>query len=130
MAQMHHDLVYIAQRADDPAMTFTGAGMEKVGSVDAAILDIGGAIPWVRWYIDPSNGHILLEKYKGMGQSGPFEGETNLSDWRTADGLTLPYKHENKQNGEATSSAEYKKIELNPQIDPKLFEKPAENASK
>ncbi len=126
LAQMHHDLVYIAQHADDPAFTFTAAGTEKIGDLDAAILDIGGAIPWVRWYIDPKSGHILREKYKGMGQSGPFEGESDLSDWRTADGLTMPYKHQNKQDGKQTSTAEFKKIDLNPTIDPKLFAKPAE----
>ncbi len=129
MSQMHHDLVYVAQHADDPAFTFAAAGTEKIGNVDAAIVDIGGSIPWVRWYVDPSNGHILREKYKGVGQGGPFDGQTELSDWRAADGLTLPYKHENKQNGQATSTAEFKKIELNPKIDPKLFDKPAEPAT-
>jgi zinc protease len=126
LSQLHHDLVYVAQHADDPAFTFTAAGTEKIGDVDAAILDIGGAVPWVRWYIDPKTGYILREKYKAMGQSGPFEGETNLADWRTADGLTMPYKHQNKQDGKETSNAEFKKIELNPPLDPKLFEKPAE----
>jgi zinc protease len=129
MSQMHHDLVYIAQHADDPAFTFTAAGTEKIGDVDAAILDIGGPIPWVRWYIDTKSGHILREKYKAMGQSGPFDGETNLADWRTADGLTMPYKHQNKQNGQETSNAEFKKIELNPAIDPKLFQKPGEDSA-
>ena len=129
LSQLHHDLVYIAQHADDPAFTFTAAGTEKIGDVDAAILDIGGAIPWVRWYIDPKTGYILREKYKAMGQSGPFEGETNLADWRTVDGLTMPYKHQNKQNGQETSNAEFKKIELNPTIDPKIFVKPAESAA-
>ena len=126
LSQLHHDLVYVAQHADDPAFTFTAAGTEKIGDVDAAILDIGGAIPWVRWYIDPKTGYILREKYKAMGQSGPFDGETNLADWRTADGLTMPYKHQNKQDGKETSNAEFKKIELNPTLDPKLFAKPAE----
>ena len=126
LAQLHHDLVYVAQHVDDPAFTFTAAGTEKIGDVDAAILDIGGAIPWVRWYIDPKTGYILREKYKAMGQSGPFDGESNLSDWRTVDGLTMPYKHQNKQNGQETSNAEFKKIELNPPVDPKLFAKPAE----
>ncbi len=126
LAQLHHDLIYIAQHADDPTFTFTAAGTEKIGDVDAAILDIGGAIPWVRWYIDPKTGYILREKYKAMGQSGSFDGESNLSDWRTADGLTMPYKHQNKQNGQETSNAEFKKIELNPTVDPKLFAKPAE----
>jgi hypothetical protein len=127
LSQLHHDLVYVAQHADDPAFTFTSAGTEKIGDIDAAILDIGGAIPWVRWYIDPRTGYILREKYKAMGQSGPFEGETNLADWRTSDGLTMPYKHQNKQDGKETSNAEFKKIEINPTLDPKLFEKPAEN---
>ncbi|MGC1452095.1 MAG: pitrilysin family protein [Candidatus Sulfotelmatobacter sp.] len=126
LSQLHHDLVYVAQHADDPSFTFTAAGTEKIGDVDAAILDIGGAVPWVRWYIDPKTGYILREKYQAMGQSGPFEGETNLADWRTADGLTMPYKHQNKQDGKETSTAEFKKIELNPALDPSLFVKPAE----
>jgi|HubBroStandDraft_1064217.scaffolds.fasta_scaffold00722_8 zinc protease len=129
LAQMHHDLIYVAQHADDPAFTFTAAGTEKIDDIDAAILDIGGAIPWVRWYIDPKTGYILREKYKGLGQSGTFDGETNLADWRTVDGLTMPYKHANKQNGQETSNAEFKKIELNPAVDPKLFAKPAEAAA-
>src|SRR5579863_9929244 len=126
LSQLHHDLIYVAQHANDPSFTFAAAGTEKVGNVDAAILDIGGAIPWIRWYIDPKTGYVLREKYKGVGQAGPFDGESDLSDWRTADGLTMPYKHENKQNGEQTSTAEFTKLELNPQLDPKLFEKPAD----
>ncbi|HET6178926.1 MAG TPA: pitrilysin family protein [Candidatus Sulfotelmatobacter sp.] len=129
LSQLHHDLVYIAQHAEDPTFAFTAAGTEKIGDVDAAILDIGGAIPWVRWYVDPSNGRILREKYKAVGQQGPFEGESDLSDWRTVDGLTMPYIHKNKQNGQETSVGEFKKIDINPQVDPKLFEKPAEKSA-
>jgi hypothetical protein len=126
LAQVHHDPIYVVQHVDDPAFTFTAGGTEKVGDIDAAVLDIGGAIPWVRWYVDPKTGYIVREKYKGMGQTGPFDGETDLSDWRPVDGITLPYTHKNKQNGQETSLVEYKTIELNPPVDPKLFEKPAE----
>ena len=126
LSQLQHDLIYIAQHSDDPTFTFTAAGTEKISDVDAAVLDIDGAVPWVRWYIDPKTGYVLREKYKGVGQAGPFEGETNLADWRSADGLTIPYNHQNKQNGQETSHAELKKFELNPQLDPKLFAKPAE----
>ena len=127
LAQLHHELVYIAQHADDPAFTFNASGTEKIGDVDAAIVDVGGAVPWIRWYVDPKTGHVLREQYKAMGRSGQVDGQTDLSDWRTADGLTMPYQHKNKQNGEDTGSAEYKKIDLNPQLDSKLFEKPSEN---
>ena len=129
MAQIHHDLIYVTQHIDDPAFTFTAAGTEKIGDVDAAIVDIGGAIPWLRWYVDPKTGYILREKYKGIGQVGPYEGETDLSDWRSADGLTLPYMHKNKENGQETSVVEYKKIELNLTVDPKLFDKPTEKTA-
>lgn len=124
--QLHHDLIYIAQHVDDPTFTFTAGGSEKVGDVQATILDIGGAVPWVRWYVDPQTGQILREDYKGIGQSGPFNGQTDLSDWRTVDGITLPYLHKNKQNGQDSSTAEFKKVEFNPTVDPKIFEKPAE----
>ena len=129
LSQVQHDLVYIAQHADDPSFTFTAAGSEKIGDVDAAILDVGGAIPWVRWYIDPKTGYILREKYKAMGRSGPFDGESDLSDWRAIEGVTTPFNHLNKQDGKETSSAKVKKLEFNPQLDPKLFTKPAEQTS-
>ena len=125
-AQLHHDLVYIAQHADDPAFTFYAEGTEKIGDVEAAIVDVGGAIPWVRWYVDPKTGHVLREKYKSLGQSGLVDGESDLSDWHTTDGLTMPYLHKNRQNGQDMGAAEFKKVDLNPALDPKLFDKPAE----
>ncbi len=130
LAQLHHDLVYIAQHVDDPNFSFTAAGTEKIGDVDAAILDVGGAVPWVRWYVDPKTGRILREKYKSNGPSGAVDAETELSDWRTTGGLTLPYHHENKQNGQPTSKSEVQKVEINPAIDAKVFEKPAEEPAK
>jgi hypothetical protein len=36
--------------------------------------------------------------------------------------------HQNKQNGKDSSSVQYTAIQINPQIDPKLFEKPAAEA--
>jgi zinc protease len=129
MAQLHHNLIYLAQHADDLNFTFTNAGMEPIGDVDTEIVDIGGIVPWIRWYIDPKTGYVLREKYTGMGPNGLFNGSTDLSDWRSADGLTLPFTHKNKENNEDTSLVEYKKIEFNPSVDPKLFEKPAEKTS-
>jgi hypothetical protein len=60
-----------------------------------------------------------------MGTSGPFQGETDLSDWKTFDGFSLPTKHVNKQNGQSSSVVVFTEIHFNPEIDPKLFEKPA-----
>jgi len=126
LTQIHHDPVYLAQHVKDPAFTFTAAGTEKIGDVNAVVVDVGGAVPWIRWYVDPKSGRILREAYKGMGQTGPFDGETDLSDWRAADGLTLPYLHQNKQNGKTSSTVQYTAIQVNPAVNPKLFEKPAQ----
>ena len=124
LTQIHHDPVYLAQHVNDPAFTFTAAGTEKIGDVEAGIVDVGGAVPWIRWYVDPKSGHILRESYKGTAQSGPFDGETELGDWRAVGALTLPFLHQNKQNGKDSSTVQFDVIEINPAVDPKLFEKP------
>jgi zinc protease len=126
LTQIHHDPIYLAQHLNDPAITFTATGTEKIGDIEAAVVDVGGAVPSIRWYVDPKTGQILRETYKGMGQSGEFQGETELSDWRTADGLTFPYLHQNKQNGKDSSIVKYTAIQINPTIDPKMFEKPTQ----
>jgi len=124
LTQVRHDPIYLTQHVNDPAITFTAAGTEKIGDVEAVVVDVGGAVPWIRWYVDPKSGRILRESYKGMGQSGPFQGETELSDWRTTDGITVPYSHRNKQDGKDSSKVEYTGVQINPTIDPTLFEKP------
>jgi len=130
LEQVKRDLIYIGQHADDPAFVFAAAGSEKIGDVDAKILEISGEGVNLRWSVDPQSGHVLRETYQTVGRSGPVEGETDLEDWKTADGLTLPYTHKNKQNGEDSSTAQYSAIQLNPAVDPKLFDKPAAETQK
>jgi len=64
-----------------------------------------------------------------LGAGGPVQGETAMEDWKPISGLTLPLQRTNKQNGEQTSAVEYKTLQINPQADPKLFEKPADNSA-
>jgi hypothetical protein len=67
---------------------------------------------------------VLRETYTTVGRSGPVTGETDFADWQTSDGVTLPRARKNKQDGEDSSEAEYKSIQINPTVDAKLFEKP------
>jgi len=64
-----------------------------------------------------------------MSQNGPVAGETDMDGWKTMDGLTIPSVRHNKQNGQDSSTAEYTALELNPKIDPKIFDKPAASVS-
>jgi zinc protease len=124
LEQIRRDLVFIAQHANDPKFIFAAAGSEKIGETDARILDIDADGIAMRWYVDPKSGLILRETYPALGQSGPVEGQTDLSDWKNFDGLTLPAKRANKQNGQDSSIITYVEFKVNPQVDPKLFDRP------
>jgi hypothetical protein len=57
------------------------------------------------------------------------QGETEMDDWKPLSGLNLPLVRRNKQNGQDSSTAQYTALELNPTIDPKLFDRPAEKSA-
>ena len=128
MQQIHRDLIFIGQHLSDPTFTFSAAGTEKLGETQASALDVNGAGVSLRWFVDPQSGRILGETYEGMGPSGPSHNETSFEDWKTVDGLTLPYVRKNKENGQDSSTVQFSKIEINPTIDLQLFEKPATEA--
>jgi hypothetical protein len=126
MEQIKRDPVFIASHSKDPNVFFRAGGTEKVGDIETRIVDVNADGAAVRWYVDPQSGHILKETYRTLGQGGPAQGETDLDDWKPIAGLNLPLLRHNKQNGQDSSTSEYKTIELNPSVDPKSFEKPAE----
>jgi hypothetical protein len=128
LEQIKRDPIFIASHWKDPDVFFHAGGTEKVGDIESRIVDVNAAGAAIRWFVNPSDGHILKETYVTLGRTGPAQGETAMDDWKTVNGLTIPLQRKNKQNGEETSVVEYKKIEINPAFDPKIFEKPAERA--
>jgi len=129
LEQLKRDPIFIAAHWKDPNVFFHSAGTEKVGDIEASIVDVNADGAAIRWFVNPADGHILKETYMTLGAEGPVQGETVMADWKTISGLTLPLQRTNKQNGEETSAVEYKNLEINPHADPKLFEKPAENSA-
>ena len=125
LEQIHRDIIYVAQHVDDPAFSFTAEGTDKSGSEETAIVDVSGPDVTLRWFVDPQSGKIVRETYKAMGQSGLVDTETDFSEWKDVQGLNLPLHRENKQGGQGSSTVQYSKIEVNPTVDPKIFEKPA-----
>jgi len=121
--QIHRDLIYLAQHVGDPEFSFKAAG--KDGSDDLAIVDVTGPDVNMRWFVDPQSGRLVRETYKSLAQGGVVDSETAFSEWKTVDGLNLPFHRDNKQAGKDSSSTEFSKIEINPAVDPKIFEKPA-----
>jgi outer membrane lipoprotein-sorting protein len=129
LEQIKRDPIFIASHWNDPSFVFQANGTEKVGDVEARIVDVNAAGAAIHWYVDPQTGRILRETYKTLSQQGPAQGETQMENWKTVDGITVPMLRRNKQNGQDSSSAEYSAIEFNPSVDPKIFEKPAEKAA-
>jgi zinc protease len=125
LEQIKRDPIFIAAHSKDSDVFFRAAGTEKVGDIEARIVDVNAAGAAIRWFVDPQSGRILKETYKTLSQSGPVQGETDMDDWKPIAGLTLPLVRHNRQNGEDSSMAEFKSFELNPTVDPKVFEKPA-----
>ncbi len=126
---LKREILLVAQQAENPKYVFSAGGSEKVGEVETRILDINADGAAVRWYVDPQSGRVLRMSSQVMEMSGPAQRVTDFSDWRTVDGITLPFKTSVTTNGEASGSGEALEVEFNPAVDPKLFEKPAEAAA-
>ncbi|MGA8271128.1 MAG: pitrilysin family protein [Candidatus Sulfotelmatobacter sp.] len=128
LEQIKRDPIFIAGHSKDANVFFHAAGTEKVGDIQTRIVDVNAAGTAIRWFVDPQSGHIVKETYPTIGQHGPAQGETELDNWKLVSGINVPTLRHNKQNGENSSTTEYITLELNPTVDPKLFEKPAAEA--
>ena len=126
LEQIKRDPIFIASHWKDPNVFFRAGGTEKVGDIEARIVDVNADGTAIRWFVDPQSGHILKETYRTLNQGQPVQGETDLDNWKPVNGLNISFVRHNKQNGQDSSTSKYTTLEFNPTVDPKLFEKPAE----
>jgi len=125
IAEIHRDMIYIGQHLEDPRSIFFADATAQIGDIETRVVDVRVGDTAIRWFVDPKSGYLLREAYDGVARSGRFHGETDLSDWKTTAGITLPALRRNRQDGRQTSIVEFRSIDFNPTIDPKLFERPA-----
>ncbi len=122
---LRRELWYIAQHSDDPQFIFFAQGKEKVGDIETLVLDITGGGQQLRWFVDPKSGHVLRAQFQGTSPTGPATEIVDYSDWKTVDGLSLPFHVESSLNGQPNMSAVISSYEFNPVVDASIFEKPA-----
>src|SRR5205085_5776524 len=116
------DLIYIAQHVSDPNFTFSAGASEKIGGIETKIVEVNAAGSELRWFVDPATGHVLRAVFHTLSMQGPVERIIDYADWESGSGLNLPSKRTITENGELTSQDSVHTIELNPTIDPKLFQ--------
>ncbi|MEW6368848.1 MAG: alpha-amylase family glycosyl hydrolase [Acidobacteriota bacterium] len=100
------------------------AGTEKIDDVQADILDVTYDGAEARWFVDPSNGRILRERFHCITTYGPADYQIDSSDWRRVDGMWVAYSRVISANGELVGAYTIDDYEVNVNLDPALFESP------
>jgi zinc protease len=121
---LRREVWYIAQHADDPQFAVSAQGKEKVGDAEAAVLDISAGGEQVRWFVDTKTGRLLRASFQAVSATGPATQVEDYSDWKTVEGLNLPFHVEISANGKPSASVAVSSYEINPVVDAKIFEKP------
>lgn len=94
---------------------------ERIGGVDASTLQIQGDGVEGKWNIDPATGRLLRIT---SPSSGPGPLITDLSDWRPIGGINFPFTR-HSSNGSTTNDITIDNLELNAELEPTLFQRPA-----
>lgn len=115
------DIISVLKNTDNAKYSFTIAGTEKAGGVDAQILAINADGTALKWLVDPTTGKILHR----VSQSPRGEQVTEYTEWKASGGINLPSAFTASTNGQPSGSGKLTTLEINPTVDPKMFEKPA-----
>jgi len=113
------DLLMVLKSMDK--YTFAATGSEKVGDVNATIVTVSRDGASAKWYVDPATGRIL----RTVRNTPRGAVVADFGDWKAFSGLNLPGSFTLMMNGEKQGSATIKTVEVNPTVDPKIFQKPA-----
>ncbi len=95
-------------------------GNETIGKINALKLKISSQGVEAHWYVDPANGQLLRTSYS-TAAGGP--AVTDYSDWRSVGPIKVAYKRHSVTSRE-TDDVTVEQYEVNPKVDPKLFDSP------
>ena len=118
--------IYVAKHSGAPSLSVRAAGRDKVGEVEAQVLEVSLEGAQAKWWVDPASGRILRTSFTMPGHAGPVEQISDYSDFRSVDGLSLPFKRAQSRAGQTTSTTEISEIVVNGQVDAKAFVRPVD----
>jgi len=122
---LKHDPINVLQHLNDPKYVFVANGQQLVGGVEATIVDVeANGVP-TRWWI-AGDGKLLQERYSDLQSSGTSTQTMVYSDWKSFGGLEYPTKYVLLGGGgQPQMTMTLTSMEVNPDVSPKLFERPA-----
>jgi len=124
LRQVRRIPLLLAQKIDDPKLVVAAAGTEKIGDVNARILDVSYEGASVRWYLDPTTFRILRSSHTSIGPQGEAVILSEYSDYKIVDGYPVAFHLEVATNGQKDQTLALEECKINPGVEPKLFEKP------
>jgi len=122
---LRHDFINVLQHIHDPKYIFVATGQEKVGGVEATVVDVeANGVP-TRWWIG-ADGKLLQERYSDLQQGGTSTQTMTYSDWKSFGGLQYPTKYAMFNGaGQPQMTMTLTAMDVNPEISPRLFDRPA-----
>ncbi len=125
LKQIQRIPLHLAQKAGDPKLEAAAAGREKIGDVEAAILDLHYGDVNVRWFLDPATGKILRTEHTTTTPDGkPAHMVSDYSDYKPVDGFPIAHRLDVSTNGEKDQTLVMEECKLNAGVDPKIFQRP------
>ncbi len=119
-SESKQDLFTVLRNTNNPDYTFSVVGTEKIGEINAQVLQVNAAGSNFKWYVDPSNGRILRKV--STGRQG--ESITEYTEWKMFNGINVPVGFSVTTAGQPSGGGKLTTVEINPTVDPKMFEKP------
>jgi hypothetical protein len=125
LKQVQRVPLWLAQKADDPKLSVADVGTERVGDVDARILDIHYENMSVRWFVDPKTNRIVRTFHTALGPNGNIvQISSDYSDYRSESGFPVAHRLEVTTDGERDQTLILEECRINAGVDPKVFTKP------
>ncbi len=124
LKELGRDTLFICQNLENPRFSFALAGREKIGDLEAVLIDVDAGGTQTRWFVDPETFRIVRSSYQGLGASGPVHRVVDYADWKNFQGIILPARYTSTEDGKEAGWTEIREVEFNPAIEPRMFEKP------
>jgi zinc protease len=117
--ESRQDLLTVLKNPEN--YTFNVTGSEKIGDINAQVLEINTGSSTFKWYVDPATGRILRKVAQGrMG-----EQVTDYMEWKKFGAVNLPVAFSVTSGGQPAGGGKLTTVEINPPVDPNAFAKPA-----